>query len=618
MADELKIRIDITGIADFDELVKKFNEGNITLNEMAKLKKGVNSAFKEFDPVAEAGKYKGYANALAVINDRQRDVRIQTRAGHEAYFKAGLELRQLTLAGIGADTMLGKLSTTLGNSVMNAVQLRRMLVPLGVSLSGVGIAAVAVIAALPVLISLFSKSAEAAKKAKEAHEEWRKSLSELSASQLANEIEYLKERIKFNQMEQEIAEEMMGRNLFEGTKALDEAKKRRGKLGKDLIELQKNLIDKQSQLLKTGKEEELRIITETERKRIELTTEGIKQRLALLDFDEKTAIEALKRKWTGTEQIVKAGEALILETQKKFAQERLVILKLSEQQLNNELLRIQSENEKSRIELTSSGVTQRLLLLEQEEQAVLAGLRKKYANVEGIEKAITEMQTAYALKRAKITQDIEMTAWLAKPEVFRPEPYGKKEITFPSAPYVKPPPIFPKDTKATLAETLEPLKLELAKQHSKEFVQDLYAGITSATGQLSAGFVKAFGLGNDLASQMLATLIAAASQALIILGLKKVGMAIGGPFGWLLSGGVTKGARGLDITEPTLGFGLRTGRRILIGEAGPERVSPMYASALGQQPIMINPSVTVHPIISNAGLAVQVEIGNRSNKRIRH
>src|SRR3990167_4964792 len=51
----------------------------------------------------------------------------------EAYFRTGLEVRQLILSNGLLGGALGGLSNSFANSVLNAVQLNRALVPLGLS-----------------------------------------------------------------------------------------------------------------------------------------------------------------------------------------------------------------------------------------------------------------------------------------------------------------------------------------------------------------------------------------------------------------------------------------------------------------------------------------------------
>jgi hypothetical protein len=96
---------------------------------------------------------------------------------------------------------------------------------------------------------------------------------------------------------------------------------------------------------------------------------------------------------------------------------------------------------------------------------------------------------------------------------------------------------------ANLAAPL-PFSFKGAKQESSEFSQHMKSGFMSATGQLTQGFVQAFGLANNLAGQLLATLMAAASQALIIMGLRAVGNYISPGLGTALfgEGGSGKGS----------------------------------------------------------------------------
>ena len=146
-------------------------------------------------------------------------------------------------------------------------------------------------------------------------------------------------------------------------------------------------------------------------------------------------------------------------------------------------------------------------------------------------------------------------------------------------------------------------------------------GFQEATSYLAQGFAQAFGLGNSLLDRMISTFATSALTALpgMIANLLTAG-ATGNIFtalGALLnldSGGV--------ITEPVAGVGMKSGRPYQIAWNGqPERISPInsvgQAGRYGSQSMSINPSVSVHPIESNYGLAVRVEIGQKQGKQYR-
>jgi hypothetical protein len=147
---------------------------------------------------------------------------------------------------------------------------------------------------------------------------------------------------------------------------------------------------------------------------------------------------------------------------------------------------------------------------------------------------------------------------------------------------------------ANLAAPL-PFSFKGAKQESSEFSQHMKSGFMSATGTLTQGFVQAFHLANNLAGQLLATLIAAASQALIIMGLRAVGDYISPGLGTSLFG---EGGSGKGSAAPS---------------GSPTPISAQRSGGAGSA----SPFVTVVPIIDNAGLAVRVEVGNRINSRRR-
>lgn len=156
----LKIRAEVSGTSDVAELLKKLEQGKLTLNEITQLKKGLNAAFKE---VATGTKeWQLYAYALAKVNDVQRDVRITTRAGHEEYFKLGLEIRQLTLASGLLSGKAAEIGGALGSSISGAIGLKQALTPLGIAMGPVSIGITALIALLPNLVNYFRESAKEA------------------------------------------------------------------------------------------------------------------------------------------------------------------------------------------------------------------------------------------------------------------------------------------------------------------------------------------------------------------------------------------------------------------------------------------------------------------------
>lgn len=139
----LNITVSVSGAREADALWEKFAEGKATLNEITQLKKELNATFKTLQ--VGTAEWNTYAGKLARVNDLQRDVRIQTKAGHEEYFKLGLEVRQLILGSGVLTGNMGKLGNALGASVTNALGLKAALLPLGVTLGpiAIGIAAVA-------------------------------------------------------------------------------------------------------------------------------------------------------------------------------------------------------------------------------------------------------------------------------------------------------------------------------------------------------------------------------------------------------------------------------------------------------------------------------------------
>lgn len=187
---------------------------------------------------------------------------------------------------------------------------------------------------------------------------------------------------------------------------------------------------------------------------------------------------------------------------------------------------------------------------------------------------------------------------------------------------------------ATGRKAVEAMRGEMEQVNwlGKDFTDSLSRGMENATGVLAEGFMRTFKMGEGLIARFGAALLAAIVQALSvkaaagIMDWLKLGTAIvaapatGGTS--LIAGGVSLAQYGGLIKEPTLGFGLRTGRKILMGEAGPEQISPI--NQIGQAGRYGGGMVTMPPLslrteISGSNLAIIVESGNRQNykRRIR-
>lgn len=165
MADSLNIKLRVTGDKELDVLIKKLNEGTGTLNDLTQAKKLLNAEFKK--KTIDTKEWKDYAVALADINVKQSDVRLATKAGHEEYFRAGLQLRQLLMTSERASGALGNFTNVITNSVSSVIQLRQMMIPLGVQMGLLGLGIAATVTAGIGLISFLSKQKEEAQKAAE-------------------------------------------------------------------------------------------------------------------------------------------------------------------------------------------------------------------------------------------------------------------------------------------------------------------------------------------------------------------------------------------------------------------------------------------------------------------
>ena len=142
--------------------------------------------------------------------------------------------------------------------------------------------------------------------------------------------------------------------------------------------------------------------------------------------------------------------------------------------------------------------------------------------------------------------------------------------------------------------------LDDADKKADTFTDDLKHGLIQSTQALANGFIKAFNLGDGLIAQFGANLLAAISNALAI-----------------------KAATGI---MDYIGLGVKAAAVIGTGgAAAPVFVGDVMGSVrnsnnMGQQGrggAMMQPSINVVPIVNNSGLAVQVEIGDRINSRMR-
>lgn len=149
--------------------IKIIASGAKTLGEMRKEVANLKKEVLGLVPGTE-----DFAKKSAEVGKKQTEVNKALSLGwseqaklKDAYFKTGLEVRQLVLGSGLLQGELGKLSNSMGDSVLNAMQLRRALIPLGVSMSGIGVGAVAAISVLPSLVSWLTSTGDAAKKAKD-------------------------------------------------------------------------------------------------------------------------------------------------------------------------------------------------------------------------------------------------------------------------------------------------------------------------------------------------------------------------------------------------------------------------------------------------------------------
>lgn len=204
MADSVEIRFSTPGSQTLGQ----------ARNEIKELKK----ALAELVPGT-----KQFADQAIIISGKQTQVNkamqqtwSESAKMKESYFRAGLEVRQLALSSGLLSGSLGKLADGMSASVMNATQLHRALVPLGIQMSGIGIGAVAAVSVLPSLVEWFINSGKEAKKAAENIKKLNAEIAQITLSASARAatrlsevdpqkaLQYVDERVKKLREAQEI------------------------------------------------------------------------------------------------------------------------------------------------------------------------------------------------------------------------------------------------------------------------------------------------------------------------------------------------------------------------------------------------------------------------------
>jgi hypothetical protein len=181
------------------------------------------------------------------------------------------------------------------------------------------------------------------------------------------------------------------------------------------------------------------------------------------------------------------------------------------------------------------------------------------------------------------------------------------------------------DTKENGKSFSESLADEFSKgeKSASQFSKVLDQGISHSTNLLAEGFAKAFGLGNSLADRLLEQMLSIAAQMAETYALQAAAMALtAGATGNIFTAlGAMIFDEGGTINEPVVGRGMKSGLPYGFAMNGkPEQVSTL--NQMGQASRGGGgggaPYVQVFPIINSSGLAVQVEIGNQQNKRLRN
>ena len=448
----VRLRVSVEEQRQLDELWAKFESGKATLNEVAQAKRLLNKQLKDTPKGVE---FDALATKMASFNERQKQVRLQTKAGHEEYFKAGLQLRDMALSGDLAKSSLGEFSSGLAASITNAMQMDRVMKSLGLNMGLWTIAAGIAISTTVGLVSYFSEKAEAAKK-------------------FAEELRKAKEELIDLDMEE--------KKIRSETAAIGTP--REGKLD---IKLAREKIEEllvRIQGLQAG-----RVVPKTE-DLIQPGTWG-------------------KGLGVGTKELSDEEKKKNLEIDKEIKTFRNEVLTI-EKDITAEKRRQKDLDDQMAARIRAASIVPRKLTFAE-------AMKPKPLEVSGFEriKGVPE-------------------EWSALTGTGKPG-------------------------EGVLGRMLKD-DFKEGDKASKLFAHNLANGLASATSGLADGFIKAFGLGDDLLSQFAGTLLATFAQAGIA--------SLFGPAGMLFSFD-----QGGWLMEPVLGRGLRSGAVYSLAETHPEFVS---------------------------------------------
>ena len=131
-------------------------------NEIKELKKSLNSLVPESQAFAKQAEI--ISQKQTNVNNAMKMAWSESAKMKDAYFRTGLEVRQLILSSNALSPALKSVATNFDMGVMNALQLRNALRLMGFQMGALGVAAVA---AIPMIVDFFQKQAEEAKKARE-------------------------------------------------------------------------------------------------------------------------------------------------------------------------------------------------------------------------------------------------------------------------------------------------------------------------------------------------------------------------------------------------------------------------------------------------------------------
>jgi hypothetical protein len=597
MADsDLKIRIDVENIATLDDAraaLKQLNKelGRTALDNIPRQKELGDQIVKVKDMIASTTSSTVTENGKMMrsyftLGQQLRQFYYEQRVGN----RTSTEITQ-TFSQLGSMLGASKLGGTVNNAAMSFQQMEFAMSALGLAaqratgfISGFGgillryatpLAAIA--AAVSLVVMAFKSSKDAAAEAEKELRKYLDTLKELPTSAVEARAEELRRRIESKEW---FARAMERRLVGTGGEAISTA------MAKGLTRL------------------------------VLAPFAPSKEDLALLDEYDKLIEERNKKQF---EKYKEFNEAVGIETKKAIAErihdereKAVALLKLDQEQAEVKLKR-DFQDEKVRAEMLEKSralYREKLYNLNVEYDKNETAITAKRLHDE-----LAQYQELYdkQIALAKKSREVARVYALFGGPILPVETLGMQRLT--GKPIAG---IGPETVGGVKQTTLEAKNLQkeigAAGAITARLTNSMADGFREATSYLAEGFATAFGLGQSLLDRMIATF---ASSVLMQLPSLIANLLTAGATGNIFEAMFASFQHGGYITEPTVGIGLRTGRKILMGEAGLERVEPVnsigqesrYRGAQAMQPVFV-----VRNEITASGLATYVERGNRINR----